>query len=195
MSILQDLDPKYAKIHSQSSLAKWKSIAWIFSLLLVFVGASWLVYTLQNGKETRQDKLTAITAQDQDSTKSTAAQTNDIKAPQNASSNEAGSSLVTSKTGSAVIQETKEAAPEKSEKNLEASPLPSAAAEPKKLATSDHASKPIAREETGQHKPRKAKDYTTEQKQPNKAHADKNSQPGTKKAAERDIDIITAIVR
>ena len=196
MSILQDLDPKYAKIHTQSSFAGWKSITWILSLLLVLLWASWLVFTLQRDDGASKNILTANIGRDQGSLNTEAVKSPTSSSPSQATTSRgADSSPASTGGGSAVIQESREAVLANSAKSDESAPFASIAPESKKSANSGQATKPEAREETAQQKSRKATEHTAERKQANRAYAEKNSQPATKKAAERDIDIITAIVR
>ena len=195
MSILQDLDPKYAKIHTQSSFAGWKSITWILSLLLVLLWASWLVFTLQRDNGASKNVLTATIGQDQGSPRPEAVKSLSIAPPQAATSVGADSSPAATSGGSAIIQEAREATPPKSAKNEESASFPSIAPESKKPASSDQTTKQEARETTAPQKTRKLSEHAAERKPTNKVYAEKNSQPSTKKAAERDIDIITAIVR
>lgn len=195
MSILQDLDPKYAKIHTQSSFAGWKSITWILSLLLVLLWASWLVFTLQRDNGASKNILTANIGRDQGSLNSETVKPPSSSPSQATTSGGADSSPASTGGGSAVIQESREAVPANSAKSEESAPFASIAPESKKSANSGQATKPEARKEAAQQKSRKATDYAAERKHANRAYAEKNSLPATKKAAERDIDIITAIVR
>lgn len=196
MSILQDLDPKYAKIHTRSSFAGWKSITWIFSLLLILLWASWLAFTLQNNSAS-ENKRTGSIAQDQGNPS-----VETVKAPSLASSQTSMTSPTISPPasiggggGSAIIQEARNLDSAKSEKAPESVPFPSMAAETTKPAKSDQTAKPASTEKTVQQKAKLSTVHAAERKQTNKAHAEKNSQPSTKKASERDVDIITAIVR
>lgn len=195
MSILRDLDPKYAKIHTQSSYSGWKSITWILSLLLVLLWASWLVYTLQRDSGASKNILTANIGPDRGSQNTETAKSPSISPSQATMSVGADSSPASTGVGSAVIQEGREAAPANSAKSEESASFPSIMPESKKSANSDQVTKPEAKEQTAQQKSGKATEYASARRQANKAYAENNSQPSTKKAAERDIDIITAIVR
>lgn len=195
MSILQDLDPKYAKIHTRSSFAGWKSITWIFSLLLILLWASWLAFTLQNNRDAVENKPTGTIGQDQGSPSA-----EPVKAPSLASSQTSMTTPTNTPPasiggGSAIIQEARNQDSAKSEKAPESVPFPSMAAEVTKPVKSDQTAKPASTEKTAQQKTKLSTVHAAERKQTNKAHAEKNSQPSTKKASERDIDIITAIVR
>ena len=194
MSILQDLDPKYAKIHTRSSFAGWKSITWIFSLLLILLWASWLAFTLQNNSAS-ENKRTGTIAQDQGSPSVETVKAPSLASSQTSMTSPANTPPASIGGGSAIIQEARNQDSAKSEKAPESVPFPSMTAEVTKPVKSDQTAKPASTEKTAQQKTKLSADHAAERKQTNKAHAEKKSQPSTKKASERDIDIITAIVR
>jgi len=194
MSILQDLDPKYAKIHTRSSFAGWKSITWIFSLLLILLWASWLAFTLQNNSAS-ENKQTGSIAQDQGSPSVETVKAPSLASSQTSMTSPANTPPASIGGGSAIIQEARNQESAKTEKAPESVPFPSMAAEATKPVKSDQTAKPASTEKTAQQKTKLSTVHAAERKQTNKAHAEKNSQPSTKKASERDIDIITAIVR
>lgn len=194
MSILQDLDPKYAKIHTRSSFAGWKSITWIFSLLLILLWASWLAFTLQNNSAS-ENKRTGTIAQDQGSPSVETVKAPSLASSQTSMTSPANTPPASIGDGSAIIQEARNQDSAKSEKAPESVPFPSMAAEVTKPVKSDQTAKPASTEKTAQQKTKLSTVHAAERKQTNKAHAEKNSQPSPKKASERDIDIITAIVR
>ena len=194
MSILQDLDPKYAKIHTRSSFAGWKSITWIFSLLLILLWASWLAFTLQNNSAS-ENKRTGTITQDQGSPSVETVKAPSLASSQTSMTSPANTPPASIGGGSAIIQEARNQDSAKSEKAPESVPFPSMTAEVTKPVKSDQTAKPASTEKTAQQKTKLSADHAAERKQTNKAHAEKKSQPSTKKASERDIDIITAIVR
>lgn len=51
MSILQDLDPKYAKMHADHAPKKWKPIVWIAGAILLLLWATWVTLILRRGSE------------------------------------------------------------------------------------------------------------------------------------------------
>ncbi len=199
MSILQDLDPKYAKIHTQPSFAGWKPIAWILSLLLFLLWVSWLVFTTQFDKGVSEKTLPGDTTQEHVSISTEVAKLPTGNPSQVAATGPTDAPPAIASTGSAIIQETSEQESAKSEKSPDSIPFRSITPEAKKLANSDQATKPDTKEQSAHKKARKSAVHTAERKpvnrQANKAYAKKNSQPTTKNATERDIDIITAIVR
>lgn len=195
MSILQDLDPKYAKIHTRSSFAGWKSITWIFSLLLILLWASWLAFTLQNNNSASENNRTGSIAQDQGSPSVETVKAPSLASSQTSMTSPANTPPASIGGGSAIIQEARNQDSAKSEKAPESVPFPSMTAEVTKPVKSDQTAKPASTEKTAQQKTKLSTVHAAERKQTNKAHAEKNSQPSTKKASERDIDIITAIVR
>lgn len=199
MSILQDLDPKYAKIHAQPSHAGWKSIAWILSLLLLLLWVSWLVFTTQFDKGGSEKTLPGNTAKDQVSITTGVEKIPASNPPKVASTGPIDTHQASASAGSAIIQEAREQESAKSEKSPDPIPFRSTTPEARKLANSDQATRPDKREQSTHKKARKSAVHTAERKQvnnqANKVYAEKSSQPNTKKATERDIDIITAIVR
>lgn len=199
MSILQDLDPKYAKIHTQSSFAGWKSITWILSLLLILAWASWLVFTLQIDNSVSGNKLPGNGMPDQGEISNEIAKAPSIERSQIASTDLAAASPANSGAGSAIIQEAGQPASIKSEKGQESMPFPSIAPEEKKLTNSNRMSKTDSRNQSAYQQAKRQTGHAAARKpannHANKVSADKNSQPNAKKAAERDVDIITAIVR
>ncbi|MBS1139605.1 MAG: hypothetical protein H6R13_1058 [Proteobacteria bacterium] len=198
MSILQDLDPKYAKIQTQSSFAGWKSITWILSVLLILLWASWLVFTLQFDKSAPENKPTGNALQDQGGISTEATKAPGIDGSRTTSTSPVNILQANSGAGSAIIQETREVTPTELGKIQEPVYLASIAPETKKLTNSDQMTKVDTRDQSDRQQTRRSTGHTTDRKPSNlanKAYADKNSQPSAKKAAERDIDIITAIVR
>ena len=191
MSILQDLDPKYAKIHTRSSFAGWKSITLILSLLLILLWASWLVFTFQLNKGSSESKPPENIGQDQGNRSAEI-----VRVP---STGITDTPPVSRAQGSATIQEAKGQEPAKSGESPEPATFPLIAPEEKKLANSDLATKTETKNSVLGQKAKASASHVAERKQANnhanKAYGEKNSQPGAKKATERDIDIITAIVR
>lgn len=191
MSILQDLDPKYAKIHTRSSFAGWKSITWILSLLLILLWASWLVFTFQLDKSSSESKPTDNIGQYQGN--------RSVEVVRTPNTSITDTPPVSSAQGSAIIQEAKGQESAKSGESPEPATFPLIAPEEKKLANTDLATKAETKDSDLRQKTKASASHVAERKQANnhanKVHSEKNSQPSAKKATERDIDIITAIVR
>lgn len=198
MSILQDLDPKYAKTQRQPSMGSWKLIAWVASLLLALTWMGWLVFAVRIGDSFSDKDSLKIAAPEQVVTPPPSPKTS---SPLNAESwpatavAKADPLPAGSASGNALIQEfhattPSASSPAQTESVNQAKPdhLPAV-----KLSDTKPAQKPIKQTK------KRPTSKIAEQKQGN-SHANKETPPPltsavTKKAAERDIDIISAIVR
>jgi len=198
MSILQDLDPKYARIQRQSSIGGWKLLAWVVSLLLVLTWVTWLIFTLRigDGFSEPNSLKNAVSEQVISDAPPPKASTPLSPEPHQISAPLKADALPASNTtsGSAIIQETQ------ASKSSLSNPVPP---EPISQAMTelpiDHLGDKKTPRKQIEPAEKKSASHTAE-RQANNSHTNKvTTAPSpfvpTKRAAERDIDIITAIVR
>lgn len=203
MSILQDLDPKYAKMQAQPKPHGWRPIGWLALLLLVIFCGSWLLLSRQSNKPGEvggTERMTANQPETNTEQPKKATLTNSLPPPSTARAiPEPASTEKTAK--SALIREvpTQEVRnSDNSTKNRSTSSNTTNNTNQQiDLAHSDSRNESAASPHKETHrkiaasaKPKEAHRRTTQALTP----AD-NKPMTQKKAAERDIEIISAIVR
>lgn len=177
MSILQDLDPQYAKIHQPPSTS-WKPAIWAISLLLAAGGGYWLVTNAPTGANSLESPPVQATA-----------------AREKTSENPPYPSPPARSAGSATITDTPKQDAEQRETVLSKASIPANTVvsladgefrrQTPPATTQAHSTAKHASGKTERHKTAAPASVKNERSQA----------PVAKRASERDVDIITAIVR
>jgi hypothetical protein len=203
MSILSDLDPKNARYRDTPSSGKNSKLIWMLVLLPFLAGAVWMLASLQSGMNTSGEDLRTIPAVGQARAASSA-----IPA--------------TASTDPAPASAPPKSVPPASDKPAEGAALILATAHPQGDATADREAgtnvfqamqkeldKPASRQPAAREASQPADRQAVKETKPKKTQATAQASAGTrtkaykgnegyrasKPAAERDIDIISAIVR
>ena len=194
MSILQDLDPQYAKIHAQSSFT-WKPVILSGAALLVLGSASWALMQAQarpiSQRQTPATSPTQVSTMADEMTRSVTQTT----APIAKQEIPAAMTQPPSASAGATIREDAQHTTG-TEQRIPAPPVSSETAagslgdteyRRQKPATTGHAKANLTHD-TGKPERRSAAAQAA-------ARSEKSQLSGGKRTNERDIDIITAIVR
>lgn len=177
MSILQDLDPQYAKIHQQPS-STWRPALWAATFLLAAGGGYWLVANTP-ARTPSEVPVPQVTVQE----KKNADHSAPTAPPESAM------------TAGATITENPR--PE-AEERANATPSKSASMNATdSLADSEFRRQTIAAPTAPPNAPKHASGKAERHKAatPPTAKNERTQAPVAKRASERDVDIITAIVR
>ena len=195
MSILQDLDPEYAKMQRRSSTVCWKLIAWVVSLLLVLTWATWLMVSLrmEDAFSESDSSKNAVSEQVVADAPAKASIPLNPKPPQSSVLPKVDA-LPAGSTGTAFIRESQAST---SSRSNPAPPDPINQAMTERPIGHVNDKKTLQKQIESVEK--KSASNAVKQRQnngqANKAHTVPAPFVPTKRATERDIDIITAIVR
>lgn len=198
MSILQDLDPKNAKIDPQTPNGNARKFAWMLALMSFLGGSAWLVFNFQFEKNAvASDRVAALTPSSNESP--TAPTTEKVEPPPQASP------LIPSSAaqGSALIHENSTAQNGRKEDSAVQGnafqAMRQEVATPMNHQTAPGRGSPKAHKSVKSSQEKKATTKISAKKSSKKTAArattDAHSAKNEKRPAERDIDIISAIVK